>query len=242
MYFCTFVQKHLVFFSTYIMVYRRRRRYSRKRRCPKQYGYFGKAGHHASIGLKAAKMAGKALAMLNTEEKVFQLSATTTPTVATASVDPLFYPAQGTNNTERIGNNCKVTTIAIRAHLALDPLSPTNYETIRILLVKDNQSNGVQALLTDVIQSNTVIALRTLGKSKRFDVLVDRTVTLSSNRNPAQMTEIYKKYVFNPQFNGNTGTVADIQQGNLFLITMSTHSGANPPTIVYNSRIRFIDN
>lgn len=218
----------------------RRRRSSRRSRS--QYGYFGKFGSDANMAWKAAKMASKALAMLNTEEKTFSVSASRTPTVATAAVDPLFYPAQGTSQSERIGNDAKVTSLAMRAHVSLDPLSTTTFETVRLLLVLDHQSNGVQALLTEVLQNNSIIALRALGQSKRFTVLNDKTINLYSQSKPSAMIEIYHKLDYKPQFNTNTGTVADIQKNNIFLILMSSHTGVHPPTFIYNNRMRFIDN
>ena len=113
----------------------RKRRYTKKK--PK-YGYFGRFGSDAT---KAMRMAGKALAMLNTENKYRDYNTTISNQTTTATIVQLFPISQGTDNINRIGDNLRVKSIGGRfqVHRNSSSTQPTN---LRIIIGVDHQSNG----------------------------------------------------------------------------------------------------
>lgn len=227
------------------MPYNRKRNYRRRRyyRKGKKYGYFGKFGNDAT---RALKMAGKALALINTEHKHIDtenLSSGATPIPGTTMYH-LNNIIQGTNDNERIGNSVKNTSIYLREFWT-NP-STTDNKVIRRLVVKWLVPNGVATpTITDILAQNGVISPRNIDKAKQFKILSDETFNVSSQAYPSVFKEKYIKLSGDgeddhTEFSANPAS--GVANSNGYYVIYLTSTFANPVELRYFHRMRFIDN
>ena len=119
----------------------------------------------------------------------------------------------------------------------------------RILIVYDRQANGAAPAATDVLTSNTIMAIQNLDNRDRFIILADifpyaQDETLAAGNNGAGSGGImaYKRYIkcnLETIYGGNAGTIADINSGSLLMLT-----NCNGGTVAGESgivRVRFVD-
>ena len=93
----------------------------------------------------------------------------------------------------------------------------------RILIVYDRQANGAAPAATDVLTSNTIMAIQNLDNRDRFIILADifpyaQDETLAAGNNGSGLRGImaYKRYIkcnLETIYGGNAGTIADINSG-----------------------------
>lgn len=161
----------------------------------------------------------------------------------------LFSPDQGFNNSEHIGR-------AVANHSLLWHWYGSNAATtagsspIRLVIVYDRQPNAALPTVTDVFDQDYIGALMNLNNSRRFLVLVNKEVVLST-AGPAAFNESgyisFKKRfgaTLPTEFNNtNGGTIADITTGSFVAFTYQNGNiiTANPTTALV-TRIRYTDN
>lgn len=220
-------------------VYRKRR----KQQYRKKYGYFGKFGNDAT---KALKMAGKALSMLNTEDKFrdnFQTSFSSTTTPSLTLLNEL---GQGTAESNRIGASVKNKSIYIRFFCDNNQSNPAP-QYVRYMIVKDKQPNGAVPAITDILNGSTIQSARQINKAKRFQVYRDEVFYVDNNTKAGHVETIFVDLKDgqddHTEYSGNSGTITDISTNAYYFIHFSNIAGvSNPPIISWTSRMRFIDN
>lgn len=163
---------------------------------------------------------------------------------------------QGDTQSTRNGNQIIVKSIFLNYSIFNDVVSDQADALaegyVRLLLVLDKQTNGVQMDSEDVWACESglkTLAMRNLYYTRRYEVLMDRLVHVSRKYafNDAAATgsiasaTVYGQY-FKPcsipvEFDGNAGTVADIVDNSLHLIAVSSGAGYK---LTYNCRIRFV--
>jgi len=186
---------------------------------------------------------------------------------AGAELDPaagtIFSPTQGDTYQNRDGRKCFILGIRINWEMIIAAQSNQSAadsgSRVRILLVQDCQTNGLQLNAEDVITSGTAKAGTMMhqnpGYFGRFKVLKDKTFTMAnpSMVNNASATTIMQsgltragKWKINFKkplpinFNtGNAGTVADIVDNSFHVI--GGYEGGLGPTMSAHCRIVFGD-
>ena len=160
--------------------------------------------------------------------------------VSTWAITCLNDCAQGTTATTRIGRKILMKSILVQGSIVS---STGNFA--RILIVYDRQPNGALPQATDVLTSNTNMAVRNLDNRDRFVILADifpyeQEENLS---NPSANSGFaYKRFIkcnLETIYNGTLGTIADIMSGSLLMMT-----NINGATITGESgiqRTRFVD-
>jgi len=182
-------------------------------------------------------------------------------TTAGAEADPaansscLNSISQGDGESNRDGRRCVVKSMQIRGYLqgtALgDQADVPPAVIVRVLVVKDCQTNGVQLNSEDVLSdpASEPLAMINLQHSRRFRILWDRTFVCprnaaaedGANTNSTTPTghvfNIYKKMSMPVTFDGTTDDIANITDNSLHVIAFANTTGM---TLRYTSRVRFV--
>lgn len=128
-------------------------------------------------------------------ELKFNDTAFTTDATTTGAVIALSTVAAGDTALLRDGNKIQVKSFEIRARLELEAV--TQNAVIRFMLVRDknpNQAASPLATAGALLQTISPESLREIGFLSRFDVLMDKTVTMNTESGAVQKF-MFKKYV-----------------------------------------------
>lgn len=214
--------------------------------------------------------------LMNLEMKHFDSGVSSTSLVAgvtsgemdPTSLDCLNCPAQGDNNSERIGNKITIKKITVRGFLtrggstvAVGNPMPLSIKCV-VALVLDKQTNGAQLnaenvyLPTGSLTGSTTNMLRDPEFLERFQVLRQFVYVLPAG-SAAQDTAggniqsggtgthfdfFVDKLNIPVRFNGTTSVVGSIVNNSLHIIAFADKgSGINVATIDYNARITYTD-
>ena len=166
-----------------------------------------------------------------------------TTTVATWTITVLNDVAQGTTAITRLGRKILMKSVLVQGTLT------NSSGQGRILIVYDRQANGAAPAATDVLTSNTIMAIQNLDNRDRFIILADifpyaqdETLAAGNNGSGSGGIMAYKRYIkcnLETIYGGNAGTIADINSGSLLMLT-----NCNGGTVAGESgivRVRFVD-
>jgi len=150
--------------------------------------------------------------------------------------------AEGDSATTRDGRQVLFKSLQLYVRGTMNG-SATN-TTCRVIIFLDKQPNEtaptMAALLATTVAGG-VDAFRNLDNRKRFVILHDSRMVLSTDF-PERVHEHYKKMSLVSQYDsGNAGTIADITSNSLYMLQVSDEA-TNTPTQIFNVRLRFIDN
>lgn len=170
----------------------------------------------------------------------------------TGSITLLNGIATGTDYTERIGRRVNVTAIQMRGFAYNDIVGPCLVNSCRLMLVLDNQVNGVSATVADILTSVNANSFMNMNNRERFKVLYDKQVTFgpldkTANQAIAGGTQTatfncYKKVNIPVVFEGTAATIGSISAGAIYLVCVgSTTPGVGDAILQAQFRIRFID-
>lgn len=152
----------------------------------------------------------------------------------------------GTGPSDRIGRQIKVKSI--NAYLTITKTSSAlSTDTVRLLWVLDTQCNGTVPTVDTVLHSTNVNSFRNMANSKRFVILKDDEVNLTSqtwdgtNFNlTSRQRNFFKKcnlpIEYDPSL--NTGAITTIRSNNIFLLCISMYGTCKVNGYV---RIRYED-
>lgn len=211
--------------------------YQRKK---KGFSHYAKKGlKYAGYGIRAYKMAKQIKGLLNVEHKFIDTGVVTDTPINTGQVDYLSGLAQGTTNTTRVGVSIKVTSLYMRLQCVMNSGATTTM--LRLIVVKDKENRGSAPAVTDILQSADVRSFISRDTAMRYKILVDKYVTLYTSY-PQKVFDIYKKLNHHIKYTGAGGAVANQLEEGLFFLLISDQAMATQPTVLYNSRIRFVDN
>jgi len=158
--------------------------------------------------------------------------------------------AAGTDFTDRIGRKVILKSLFFRFYIVPEDQSIAD-NPLRIMLVYDRQTNGAAPAVLDVLKEANPMSQLNLNNRDRFQVLWDKSIIVPFLSNTAtqsvcggQTTFIGKKFKrLNHEmiFGGTAATVASIQTGSIYLITVGFSASPAGATIGYTNRIRFMD-
>ena len=162
----------------------------------------------------------------------------------TGAVTLLNGVARGDDINQRVGRRVRLASLQASIVNYVTPATGID-QTHRCLIVYDKQSNGVAPAITDVLVSASTVAMPNLDNRQRFVILYDKLMHLNAAAEPGSMVafKINKRLPYGVQFNsGDAGTVADIQTGGLFFITIgSIAAGGTAGTFSGRVRVRYTD-
>lgn len=165
-------------------------------------------------------------------------------------------PVQGDGESERIGRMCYFTSLELRGWVlfsaAAGVAAPLVPGYVRILVVKDRQSNGAQFNAEDVLLApdgnNSTEAMRNLEFLQRFvilkDIIVHQTIyggvgtAADADYNAQQVPwRCNVKLNMKTLYTGTTGTISNVIDNSIHIMAM--YQGSTTPTMGYVSRVRF---
>lgn len=228
------------------MPYRRTyRRYRRPYRKSYKQSKSNKYLSYASTAIKALSLAKYAVSVLNPEKKIFDIGATGSA-LDTGSIYLLTGIAQGITNSTRNGNSIKAATNQFRCIFSLNASSTRFDNLCRIMLFIDtNQDeNGSNPQVTDVLASAQVNSPLNNLRIGRFKILADRIVKLNGvgAGQTVRQVNIFHKLHHHLRYSGDyTGSPANLRQGQVYALVMSNQS-VNRPTFDIINRFKFYDN
>jgi hypothetical protein len=139
---------------------------------------------------------------------------------------------QGNTAFTRTGRDILVESVEVRGYAVTTAV--TNVDLLRVVILWDNESRGAAPAYTDVYSTNLgIMSLYNLDNSHRFKILYDSGPLLV---NSTAATNGMRAITIPPikigrkvrYYNGgNAGTVADVDSGGMFLLTMSDTGAAD---------------
>ncbi len=220
--------------------YGARRRPMGRRNRRKQVRGRRRGGRLTGAAIASWAAAGAYKYLFNTEDKYVDSTSTMTPSnVGTTLL--LNGLTQGTDVSTRIGDSIRAVGLQMMLGITINNAATTTF--IRLLLFWDNQCDGsAPGFSTNLLMSASYNALYNPDYSRRFRVIMDRTVDLDANSDQIQNVSRTFRLGRHVRFGlGNTGTIADIATGSLYFVAISDQA-TNTPTIAYSFRFMYIDN
>lgn len=163
--------------------------------------------------------------------------------------------AQGVGESQRVGRKCVIKSIQWQYyhHIDLVIAATVAFPAVyRLILYLDKQCNGVAASVLDILETNNFQSHRNLANKNRFNILMDRTVSLnrgagagiSSGANffwcpVTQNYKFYKKCNIPIEFDGTTGVIAGIKSNNLGVLILADRGEIGQ--FISKMRVRFTD-
>lgn len=150
---------------------------------------------------------------------------------------------QGAGQQQRVGRKIKLLSFSIRATLANSSGAPT---IGRVLVVYDNQFNGAQPVVADVLANPTSSeSLMNLSNGERFKVIADFYINQAAGggngfrfMHPLEYRRLNLDQTFGTL---GTGLAADITKGGLILFWTSNLVNTDTPTLTIATRVRYAD-
>lgn len=213
----------------YRRVYRRRKRFVRRRR-PITYG---------QIGSKIWRDVRYLKSIINVERKYLDKTASTTYNSSGATTS-LVTMALGDTASTRDGQSIKCVYSLLTGYATIN--ASATQTVVRIMLIYDSQPNAAAAAFAAFLTATDVVSPILISNGARFRVLMDRRLSLSINGDEIKHFKRYMKLNFHVKYNtGNNGDITDVTTGNYFIAIVSNEA-TNAPTVTWNHRLRFIDN
>lgn len=158
--------------------------------------------------------------------------------------------AEGDDNTQRNGRKAKMLSCQINGS-GQNVAGNTVPQKIRFLLVWDNAPNGAAPTISQILTTVNSESFPLVDNEDRFTILRDMKIVLGPNVTTATQTYIdmsiapldfYRKINSDTKFNGTGATIASIQNGALWGVTVGNNvAGVNAANFQYTSRVRFTD-
>jgi hypothetical protein len=215
------------------------RRRSNRKRVPKSRRIpYGKIANQVmNDGAMALKLVSK---FLNTEIHYNDVAATAAASSSTASFVLLNGISQGDTTVLRTGSSIKADGIDLAYGVYIGTVALATQQ--RIMVVLDKQTNGAIFTIASLLSATTVYAPAVPEGQKRFAILHDESIMLSSAGPNNIINKVRIPLNNHIEYNlGNAGTVADINTGSIYLIFFSNQA-VNTAAFDYYSRFWFIDN
>jgi len=156
-----------------------------------------------------------------------------TYTITTDQVVLLTTIANGTGPSDRIGRHVQYHDIQFNLFWQL----ASGYNTTRVVLFYDRQSNGASPGLSDVLNSSTdVHALYNPDNRSRFKILWDKTIDFDTANvgTKAIINQRVSLKNLRCEFLGSTSAVTDIDMGAIYFL----HINSNGTTLTTKCRNR----
>ena len=197
------------------------------------------ANNSYNVANKALTLANKVKRLINVEFKTHDI-ANTFAVSSAGVINTLSFIDQGSDDNERDGNKIRAKSFLFRAYGEHDSAGEPA-QLIRVIIFRDNMQRGAVPAVTDVLETANVLSPLNKDGDGRFTVLHDRMITVTSDKSQA-FTKKYRAIDFHLNYTGTTGIAANMGPGNIYLLAVSNEPSANYPDLVFNFRLRYIDN
>lgn len=222
------------------MPYRRRRRFTRKRKpsmMTKASRFIRKNG---STAVAAYRLASKVARMVNVEYKFVDASTTATAISTSGSFFVLDSISQGNAVSQRTGDSIKPEDLMVRFFIAQNATAVATQ--FRVIIFRGKAENNVAYVAGDLLEYTgsaiSCISPKTHAEKYRTKFLYDQVHTLSINGTRCKTVE------FNLKLQGHVNFVAGgtgVEDGGIYMFVVSSES-VNTPVFSFISRLSYTDN
>ena len=131
------------------------------------------------------------------------------------------YAVQGDAVNQRLGNRMTVKSLALRFNVKLTAIEALGC-SVRFIVAYDRQARGANPNVTNMLSNDDVLSnYQTIGADRgRFQFLADRTINFGIDDTNWSDSYFIKKD-FNVIYDGDAGTVADVERGNFILLSLA---------------------
>lgn len=173
------------------------------------------------------------------ETKYHDIFGTLNQLAGTYSIQLLNGIAQGAGDFNRVGNECYITTLYCKLSITF----PDSTNMVRTLIVWDRQPNGAVPATADLLTytADPVRSYLNPDSKARFRVLYDKLHCGGANGPVAVAVNKKFKVCKSTLFKGTADTIASIQTGALYLITMNDSAAVANPNVDYIVRLCYRD-
>lgn len=219
---------------------------------------FGRRRKVRSLNIRTAGFLGIERKFANFEAQADAFT-TSWATMQDATIKSVSAVAIGNTESTRVGRVYHITSIHLRGTCESGVVeadgAPTQTQVCRFVLVHDTQTNGAELTATDVMDASGTddfIAFRNLQFTKRFRILMDKTIAVrpialnegASNLFASAVTRVPWK--FNRTFKkpikvtckGTTAVIASVTDNSIHMIGIANNVFTTP-TLTYQCRVRF---
>ncbi len=215
------------------------KRQGRRRRARRSRGR-GRMAIYGSAYGQLKRDIGWLMSVVNVEDKYLDVAGPTTLSGAW-QLALLNACVLGTSATTRTGQSIKMVAWEFKWFLTIDAAS-TAVQSARIVVFLDKQCNAAAPTPATDIYPATVASMRVVAQIPRFTIIYDEWMVLDPNAPSGVNASVSKPLQVHVSFNTtNGGTVADITKNSMYLMVLSD-AGASFPTLVWTSRVVFVDN
>lgn len=219
------------------------RRYAPKKNYNSRPGYRSCGRMVYGDAKKALAVAKGVRRLLNVEIKNFDVVATNTAMTQFPQIIQLSNIPRGDTTNERDGAQCKMVGFDLNYTIVVSATLPRT--VCRVLLVLDKQTNQAVYIPGDLLDESgtaglNIVSSRNLNNKHRFQILYDRTHSLSLDKSVIVVRKYIKKEIL-LRYDNSTSAIADLTQNSLSVMHM-TNETTNVPNLTSFFRLRFIDN
>lgn len=199
---------------------------------------------------------------LDAEKKVADLGPAQLSMNTTGQFTLLAAPTPGSDYTNRIGRKTLIKSVYVRGIVTCEladqdgPVVGTSGAQLgRMIIFADMQPNGAAPLVTDILTGASSVSQLNLNNRDRFKIYCDKVfainayaynttaqtavASLSNSYAVKKFKSINLETIYNA---GTAGTIADIQSGALYMLTIGNRAaGTDDCTAALSTRVRFID-
>lgn len=193
----------------------------------------------AKTAYKGYQLAKTAIGLINAEHKYLDSPIGPANASSTGSITNLVGIGQGDDYYQRNGNSIKIKDLFLRMWFTYGNVN----NLIRVLLVRQNFTNGAAVTLAQILEqpTNVLSSYNKETMGEQITVLMDKQFTLDATK----QTHSFKKKIVlgtHVKYQSAGAATADIASGGLWLIVFGSNAGATPGS--YNAFIRanFLDN
>jgi len=197
-------------------------------------------------GLGAAANVARAVmpivSAINTEQKFIDAYATGQSISTTASIQPLSYTAQGTDEQNRIGNSILAKDLNLKLTLTPNYIA-ADYNRMRLIVFVDKSQRGTLPTLSELLQNTSYPLDSSFNKNytDRFVIIKDKRFQLIKYGITPLELKLYKKLNFHVRYIGTTLATASAGENNIYFVVLGD-TAANLPTYSFFARLNFTDN
>ncbi len=219
--------------------YGRLRGYGNRRRFTNRRGYTRTIGNYGRTG-------GTELKYLDQEESLNTIALAGELIAGGNNI------AQGVGINQRVGRRCTIKGFHMRGFFRLPESSVVgnSSDIIRVIVVVDTQCNGLDPVLSDILEHAHLTAFYNLEHRHRFKILYDKHVSLVSKAgkgenaaagNWGQVSKYFEINIANISvpiiYSSTTGAVAEIRSNNIAVFGITEKGFAQ---IKYHTRTMFV--
>lgn len=170
------------------------------------------------------------------EFNMFQVGPTSYTPASAGTIFPLSEIPQGDGIAQRLGRMIQLRSIRLKLYN-----TDSQAEFIRYILFFDMEQDGSDPTVLEVLNTASYMSFKNFNERKRFNVIVDNTLSTEDWNNNHSYIEYYRRFNRKIQYlGGGAGVETDNGPGSLYLLVISQANGT-VDSAYYNAQIRYTD-